>query len=83
MTQVKELLSDLIAKLEKEAAEAANLHEFARKKKTAEAMEQKAMTLAKLDARLDKASAKKTELEEDIATLSGAGQEILRMLAIK
>merc|ERR1719387_3453102 len=72
MAQVKNLLSDLISKLEKEAAEAANLHAFCQeeKKKTTEAKDKKQMTLDKLDSRIDKATTKKTELEENIADLS-------------
>lgn len=72
MAQVKNLLNDLIKKLEKEAAEAANLHAFCQeeKKKTADAQEKKQMTLDKLDSRIDKATTKKTELEENIADLS-------------
>lgn len=73
LAQVKNLLTELIGKLEKEAAEAANLHAFCEeeKKKTTEALEKKAMTLDKLNARIDKASTKKQDLEEKIADLSG------------
>merc|ERR1719326_207271 len=53
MEQVKGLLTDLIAKLVKEAAEAANLHAFCQeeKKKTSEAKAKKDMTIEKLDSR--------------------------------
>jgi len=73
MAQVKNLLKDLIAKLTKEAAEAASLHEFCKeeKAKTSEAKDKKNDIIDKLETRLDKASAKKTELTEKIADLSG------------
>jgi chromosome segregation ATPase len=72
MAQVKQLLKDLTSKLEKEAAEAANLHEFCKeeKKKTTDAKDKKDMVIETLETRLDKANAKKTQLEEDVATLS-------------
>jgi len=72
MAQVKQLLKDLTAKLEKEAAEAANLHEFCKeeKKKTTDAKDKKDMVIETLETRLDKANAKKAQLEEDVATLS-------------
>merc|ERR1719235_22715 len=72
LAQVKGLISELIAKLEKEAAEAANLHEFckAEKEKTAAAKQKKTNTIDKLDARLDKAITKQTDLKEAVATLS-------------
>merc|ERR1719324_2385460 len=52
MAQVKGLLKELIEKLTKEAAEAANLHAFCEeeKAKTKVATEKKQMTLDKLDA---------------------------------
>jgi chromosome segregation ATPase len=73
LAQVKNLLNELIAKLEKEAAEAANLHAFCQeeKEKTTEALEKKDMTIQKLNARTDKASTKKQDLEEKVAELSG------------
>lgn len=72
MENVKNLLTDLIAKLEKEAAEAASLHQFCQeeKNKTADAMEKKEMELDKLNTRLEKASTSKQDLEEQIATNS-------------
>merc|ERR1719321_1179709 len=73
MDQVKGLISDLIEKLEKEAAEAANLHAFceAEKEKNKKAKAKKTETIEKLDARLDAAISRKEELEENVATLSG------------
>jgi len=72
LAQVKGLISELIAKLEKEAAEAANLHEFckAEKEKTTAAKTKKQNTIDKLDARLDKAITKQTDLKEAVATLT-------------
>merc|ERR1719181_412311 len=72
MENVKTLLTDLIAKLEKEAKEAADLHAFcqAEKKKTTAAMEKKTMEVEKLETRIEKASATKQEQEELIATNS-------------
>merc|ERR1719161_2392229 len=72
MENVKTLLTDLIAKLEKEAKEAADLHAFcqAEKKKTTEAMEKKSMEIEKLETRIEKATATKQEQEELIATNS-------------
>merc|ERR1719316_2647987 len=72
MAKVKNLLSDLIAKLVKEAKEAADLHAFcqAEKKKTSAAMKKKNMELEKLSTRIEKASATKQEQEELIATNS-------------
>jgi len=72
MDQVKGLLTDLIAKLEKEAKEAADLHEFcqAEKKKTKAAMEKKSAEIDKLSVRIEKATSTKAEQEELIATNS-------------
>merc|ERR1719456_445962 len=69
LAQVKGLLKDLVAKLSKEAAEAASLHQFCQeeKKKTTDAKEKKMMTVEKLETRLDKASSKKAALEENVA----------------
>jgi len=73
MANVKNLLTDLIAKLEKEAAEAANLHAFCgeEKAKTTKALARKNGELDKLNARLDKASTTKSGLEQDIADRAG------------
>merc|ERR1719428_1835060 len=72
MQKVKDLLSELIAKLEKEAKEAADLHAFCQeeKKKTKAAMDKKNMEIEKLETRIEKASATKKEQEELIATNS-------------
>merc|ERR1719482_109100 len=72
MENVKNLLKELIGKLEKEAAEAASLHQFCQeeKNKTTAAMKKSTMTIEKLDTRLEKASTQKQELETEIATKS-------------
>merc|ERR1719161_718462 len=72
MENVKNLLTELIAKLEKEAKEAADLHAFcqAEKKKTKASMDKKNMELEKLSTRIEKATATKQEQEELIATNS-------------
>merc|ERR1719443_1822955 len=72
MENVKNLLTELIAKLEKEAKEAADLHAFcqAEKKKTKAAMEKKNMEIEKLETRIEKASATKKDQEELIAANS-------------
>merc|ERR1719198_2258976 len=72
MENVKNLLTELIAKLEKEAKEAADLHAFcsAEKKKTKAAMEKKTTEIDKLNTRIEKASTTKQEQEELIAANS-------------
>jgi len=72
MQKVKDLLTELITKLEKEAKEAADLHAFCgeEKKKTKAAMEKKNMEIEKLDTRIEKATATKQEQEELVATNS-------------
>merc|ERR1719217_1413980 len=72
MANVKNLLTELIAKLEKEAKEAADLHAFcqAEKKKTTAALEKKNMEIEKLNTRIEKASTTKQEQEELIAANS-------------
>merc|ERR1719235_1002350 len=72
MANVKNLLTELIAKLEKEAKEAADLHAFCQeeKKKTKAAMEKKTMEIEKLNTRIEKASTTKQEQSELIATNS-------------
>merc|ERR1719262_1081211 len=72
MANVKKLLTDLIAKLEKEAKEAADLHAFcqAEKKKTKAAMDKKNMEIDKLSVRIEKATSTKEQLEELVATNS-------------
>merc|ERR1719313_252427 len=71
--KVKGLLTDLIAKLEKEAEEAANTHAFCQeeKKKNDEGIKKNEDKISQLDARLDKAKSKAAKLAEDIETLSG------------
>eukprot|EP00746_Dinoflagellata_sp_MGD_P160807 gnl/MRDRNA2_/MRDRNA2_87729_c0_seq1.p1 gnl/MRDRNA2_/MRDRNA2_87729_c0~~gnl/MRDRNA2_/MRDRNA2_87729_c0_seq1.p1 ORF type:complete len:758 (+),score=258.32 gnl/MRDRNA2_/MRDRNA2_87729_c0_seq1:124-2397(+) len=72
MANVKNLLTDLIAKLEKEAKEAADLHAFcqAEKKKTTAALEKKNMEIDKISTRIEMATSKKKELEELVASSS-------------
>merc|ERR1712224_687540 len=72
MENVKNLLTELIAKLEKEAKEAADLHAFcqAEKKKTSASMDKKNMEIEKLSTRIEKATATKKEQEELIAANS-------------
>jgi len=72
MGNVKNLLNELIAKLEKEAKEAADLHAFCseEKKKTSAAMEKKNMELEKLNTRVEKATTTKQEQEELVAANS-------------
>merc|ERR1719235_239739 len=78
LAAVKGLIAELISKLEKEAAEAASLHEFckAEKEKTKAATDKKENTTAKLDARLDKAITKSSDLKESVATLSQEIEDI-------
>lgn len=78
MEQVKGLLHSLIEKLEKEAADAANLHEFckAEKKKSTDAITKKNMAIDKLTSRLDMATTKSQELADRIAQLSGELEEM-------
>merc|ERR1719207_283561 len=72
MENVKNLLKELIGKLEKEAKEAADHHAFcqAEKKKTTAALEKKNMEIEKLNTRIEKASTTKQEQEELIAANS-------------
>merc|ERR1719265_577012 len=72
MQKVKDLLTELITKLEKGAKEAADLHAFcqAEKKKTTAALEKKSMEIEKLNTRIEKASTTKQEQEELIAANS-------------
>lgn len=70
--QVKKLLSDLVAKLEKEAAEAASVHQFCKeeKAKTTAGKEKQMGVLDKVQSRLDAAKAQKEALQDSIAELS-------------
>jgi len=72
MENVKNLLNELITKLEKEAAEAGSLHQFCQeeKNKTADAMKKSNMNIEKLDTRLEKAESTVQELQEAVATNS-------------
>merc|ERR1719146_540534 len=78
MDKVKGLISDLIAKLEKEAAEAADTHAFCEeeKKKNEEGLTRTTDKITDLEARLDKATAKKAGLASDIEELSDEIAEI-------
>jgi len=78
MENVKGLLHNLIEKLEKEAADAANLHEFckAEKKKSSDAIDKKNMAIDKLNARLDMATTKSQDLSDRIAQLTGELSEM-------
>jgi hypothetical protein len=69
---VKKLLTDLVTKLEKEAAEAASVHQFCKeeKVKTTAAKEKQLGTLDKVQSRLDAAKAQKEALQDSIAELS-------------
>jgi hypothetical protein len=73
MDKVKGLISDLIGKLEKEAAEAADTHAFCQeeKGKNDAAIKKHGDKIDMLTARLDKASAKKAKLSQDIEELTG------------
>merc|ERR1719161_3319122 len=72
MDKVKGLISDLIAKLEKEAAEAADTHAFCEeeKKKNDAAIKKHGDKITLLTARLDKATSKKQKLAETIEELT-------------
>merc|ERR1719393_476727 len=76
--KVKGLLTDLIAKLEKEAEEAANTHAFCQeeKKKNDAGIKAKTDKITQLDARLDKATAKVKKLSMDIETLTAEVADI-------
>jgi len=72
MEKIKGLITDMIAKLEKEAAEAASTHAFCQEesKKNKEAKEKTQGELDKTNSRLESATAKKQGLEDRIAELS-------------
>merc|ERR1719235_3114971 len=71
LAQVKGLIGDLVAKLEKEAAEAATLHQFCKeeKTKTTAAKEKQLGVLDKVQSRLDAAKLKREALQDSIAEL--------------
>merc|ERR1719482_2636010 len=72
MEKIKGLITDMIAKLEKEAAEAASTHAFCQEenKKNKDAKEKTQGELDKTISRLESATAKKQQLEDRIAELS-------------
>merc|ERR1719428_420222 len=78
LDKVKGLIKDMIAKLEKEAAEAAAQHEFceAEKAKNKAATEKATKKKEELEATLDKSAARKDELTDMIATLTEEIAEI-------
>jgi hypothetical protein len=69
--KVRGLLEDMLAKLLKEAQAAATQQAFCEeeKGKSRASLEEKSMTLAKLNSRIDGAESRITTLEEDIKTL--------------
>jgi chromosome segregation ATPase len=81
--KIKGLIEDLLAKLEKEAEEAANTHAFCEeeKKKNEEGIKKNEDKISQLDARLDKAKAKAAKLAEDIETLTGEVADIAKSQA--
>jgi chromosome segregation ATPase len=78
LDKVKGLISDLIAKLQKEAADAADLHEFctAEKKKNEEANKKATTERDELQTVMDKAQARKDDLTDNIAQLTSEIAEI-------
>lgn len=78
LDKVKGLIKNMIAKLEKEAAEAAAQHEFceAEKAKNKEATEKATKKRDELQSTLDKSNARKDELSDMIATLTEEIAEI-------
>jgi hypothetical protein len=78
LDKVKGLIKNMIAKLEKEAAEAAAQHEFceAEKTKNKEATEKATKKKDELQSTLDKSNARKDELSDMIATLTEEISEI-------
>jgi len=78
MEKIKGLITDMIAKLEKEAAEAASTHAFCQEenKKNKDAKEKTQGELDKTNSRLESATAKKQGLEDRIAQLAGEIKDI-------
>merc|ERR1719456_567496 len=78
LDKVKGLIKNMIAKLEKEAAEAAAQHEFceAEKAKNKAATEKATKKRDELQSTLDKSNARKDELSDMIATLTEEIAEI-------
>merc|ERR1719247_3081673 len=90
LAKVKGLITDLITKLEEEAAEAASTHAFCEEenKKNAKAKKVAETKLKKVNVRLDKANAQLAELAdqvtsltEDIAEIQAANQEATKLRA--
>merc|ERR1719272_999913 len=78
MEKIKGLITYMIAKLQKEAAEAASTHAFCQEenKKNAEAKEKTQGELDKTNSRLESATAKKQSLEDRIAQLQNEVKDI-------
>lgn len=78
MEKIKGLITDMIVKLQKEAAEAASTHAFCQEesKKNKEAKEKTQGELDKINSRSESATAKKQGLEDRIAQLSNEIKEI-------
>merc|ERR1719478_1272337 len=78
LAKVKGLITDLVKKLEDEAAEAASTHAFCEEenKKNAKAKKTAEDKLKKVSLRLDKAKAKKAELADSITELTEEVAEI-------
>merc|ERR1719473_2248229 len=78
MEKIKGLITDMIAKLQKEAAEAASMHAFCQEenKKNKDAKEKTQGDLDKTNSRLESAVAKKQGLEDRVAQLSNEIKEI-------
>merc|ERR1719486_1750131 len=74
LAKVKGLITDLITKLEEEAAEAASTHAFCEEenKKNAKAKKVAETKLKKVNVRLDKANAQLAELADQVTTLNQA-----------
>jgi len=72
-TKIKGLIEEMIAKLVQEAQEEATQKAFCDEEmgKSSKAKAEKTLTLDKLQSRLDKASARKAELEQSIKDLEG------------
>merc|ERR1719498_1519521 len=72
LAKVKGLITDLITKLEEEAAEAASTHAFCEEenKKNAKAKKVAENKLTKVKIRLDKANAQLAELADSVTTLT-------------
>merc|ERR1719443_1492074 len=78
MEKIKGLITDMIAKLQKEAAEAANMHAFCEEETKAnkEANEKTQGELDTTNNRLESASAKKQDLEDRVAELQAQIKDI-------